>query len=68
MDRNNVALFVRFNGQVPEKSRLLWDGKLLGEAVSPFKLEQPQAGDHRLSIVTPEGKVVSAVSFTIKGI
>lgn len=68
MDQTNVALFVRFNGQVPEKSQLLWDGKLLGEAISPFKLDQPKAGDHRLSIVTPEGKVVSAVSFKIKGI
>jgi len=67
LDQDHIALFVRFKGQVPEKSELIWDDQILGEAQSPFKLDQPATGDHKLSIRGPDGKIVSAVHFTIKG-
>lgn len=68
MDQDHIALFVRFKGQVPEKSQLVWDDQVIGEAQSPFKLDQPTSGDHKLSIRAPDGKIVSAVHFTIKGL
>lgn len=68
MDQDHIALFVRFKGQIPDKSQLIWDDEILGEAQSPFKLDQPASGDHKLSIRAPDGKIVSAVHFTIKGL
>lgn len=66
MDQEHVALFIRFKGHVPEKSQLLWNGNPLGEALSPFKIPHPAAGQHELSIVN-EGKVLARVKFTIRG-
>jgi penicillin-binding protein 1C len=67
LDQKNIALFVRFKGRVPEKSQLRWDGKILGEAVSPYKILQPSSGDHELAVSSSEGKVLSKVRFTIRG-
>ena len=66
MDQNNIALFIRFSGTVPEKSRLILDGKDIGEAVSPFKLSQFGTGVHRLEIEN-DGKSVTHVKFFVKG-
>jgi len=66
LDPKNVALFVRFKGTLPEKSRLLWDGRDLGEALSPFKINEPRAGKHEIAVAS-KGKVLSKVQFSIRG-
>jgi penicillin-binding protein 1C len=67
IDQDHVALSVRFKGLVPEKSQLLWDSKVLGEAVSPFKIEKPAVGTHEMKVVGTVNKVLSTVKFLIKG-
>ncbi len=67
LDSTRVALFVRFKGEVPQGSTLLWDEKPLGLAVSPFKVEAPKSGTHTLSIVDQAGKSLATVRFQIKG-
>ena len=67
MDQNNIALFVRFKGSVPEKSILYWNQNPLGPAISPFKIEQLVNGPNELSIQSPEGTIISKVKFLIKG-
>ncbi|MGE0528084.1 MAG: penicillin-binding protein 1C [Bdellovibrionales bacterium] len=67
LDSERVALFIRFKGSVPQGSRLVLNNKLLGDAVSPFKLENPEAGHHQLKIVDLEGQVLSAIHFTVRG-
>ncbi|MGZ3768605.1 MAG: penicillin-binding protein 1C [Bdellovibrio sp.] len=67
LDQKKLALFVRFKGSPPAKSQLLWDKKVLGEAVSPFKVESLSVGDHQLEIATADGKVLSRVQFKIHG-
>lgn len=67
MDQENVALFIRFKGTVPPKSELYWNGKSIGEAVSPFKVDRPIVGEHELKVVANGGKVLSSVHFTIRG-
>lgn len=66
-DSKQIALFIRFSGQVPSESRLILNGKELGQAVSPFKMENPPSGSHQLSIRSPEGKELTQVRFTVKG-
>ena len=66
MDQNNIALFIRYSGSVPEKSRLLFDGKDIGEAASPFKLSKFGPGAHRLEIENGD-KLVAHVQFFVKG-
>jgi penicillin-binding protein 1C len=65
IDQDHVALYIRFQGQVPEHSQLMRDGKLLGEAKSPFKLQDLPDGDHSLTIVS-QGAVLGRVHFTIR--
>ncbi|MGZ3805350.1 MAG: penicillin-binding protein 1C [Pseudobdellovibrionaceae bacterium] len=67
LDPQYIALFVRFKGSIPEKSQLLWDGKILGAAVSPFKIAEPAVGDHELAVAAEDGKILSKVRFTIRG-
>ncbi|RYZ70865.1 MAG: hypothetical protein EOP09_05455, partial [Proteobacteria bacterium] len=67
IDQGNVALFVRFKGSVPPESQLFWNGKVLGPAVSPFKIDQPDNGTHEMSIQSKDGAVVAKVKFLIKG-
>jgi penicillin-binding protein 1C len=79
LDASRIALFIRFAGQVPAGSRLVWDGKDVGEALSPFKMEAPAAGEHDLAIVAPtaanhskdaaagSSTNVTHVHFTIRG-
>ncbi|HEY8270258.1 MAG TPA: penicillin-binding protein 1C [Pseudobdellovibrionaceae bacterium] len=67
LDQQYVALFVRFKGSVPKKSQLLWDGKPLGEAVSPFKIPDPASGDHELAVASKDGKILGKIRFTIHG-
>nr|WP_295900943.1 penicillin-binding protein 1C [uncultured Bdellovibrio sp.] len=66
IDQEHVALFIRFKGDVPSKSQLLWDGKNLGEAISPFKIPQPETGRHEL-VIANNGKILGKVLFTIRG-
>lgn len=69
MNQDNIALYVRFKGSVPPKSQLLLDGKVIGEALSPFRLQTLPAGHHELSITTPEpGPALAKVRFTVKGV
>ncbi|WP_374079565.1 penicillin-binding protein 1C [Bdellovibrio bacteriovorus] len=67
LDQEHVALFVRFKGAIPARSQLLWNGKNLGDAVSPFKITTPPVGKHELSVLSNDGKVLSKVFFTIRG-
>lgn len=67
MDQDNVALFVRFKGAVPEGSGIFWDGKRISGAVSPYKMEKPPVGRHTLAILAGDGKELASVRFTIKG-
>lgn len=67
LDQDHVALFIRFKGLVPEQSQLLWNGKVLGPAVSPFKIPKPPSGEHTLAIASKEGSIYARVHFTIRG-
>lgn len=67
LEASRIALFVRFKGSVPEESRLLWNRKDLGKAVSPFKLEAFETGEHELAIQTPDGKTLTSVRFKVRG-
>ena len=67
LDQNHIALFIRFKGSIPNNSQLLWDGKPLGVAASPFKIDQPESGDHELAIATSDGRHLAQVHFRIKG-
>lgn len=67
LDQSLIAVSVRFSGTIPEKSELLMDGKVLGPAISPFRLKELRAGSHKLSIQSPEGKVLAQILFRVKG-
>jgi penicillin-binding protein 1C len=70
MNPENIALYVRFKGSVPAKSRLLLDGKVIGEAMSPFRLQQLSTGYHELSIDTTDrekSETLAKVRFRVKG-
>lgn len=67
IDQERVALFVRFKGAIPNNAGIFWDGKRLGEAVSPFRMDKPPLGRHTLAIRSSDGKELSSVQFTIKG-
>jgi penicillin-binding protein 1C len=67
LDPDRIALAIRFKGTVLENSVLLWDGKALGAAVSPFIVSRPKTGEHHLAIRSPDGKIVAQVRFVVKG-
>ena len=64
---NRIALYVRFKGEVPENSLLKLNGGILGHAMSPFKIEKPEAGRHQMMIISPLGEPLAKVNFLIKG-
>lgn len=66
-DPSKIALFARFKGTAPAGSRLLWDGKDQGLAVSPFKFTDFTIGHHELTLRSPEGQVLTRVRFTVRG-
>ncbi len=61
------AYFIRFKGLAPKDSRLVLNGQVLGEAVSPFKVASPTAGSHILAILSKDNKVLSQIRFSIRG-
>jgi penicillin-binding protein 1C len=66
MDQNHIALFIRFQGEMPPQTRLLLNKEDLGVAVSPHRLDQPPRGTHKLSLVSPDGKVLTEVQFRVR--
>ena len=66
-DQDRIALFLRFKGEIPAGSQLILDKQTLGPAVSPFKMENPSAGDHEISIHGPDASVLTTIHFTIHG-
>jgi len=68
LDSQRIALAIRYKGAVLKNSVLLWDGKVLGTAVSPFILSHPKTGEHHLAIQSPDGKILARVRFVVKGL
>ena len=66
LDQNHIALFIRFQGEVPAQTRLQLNNDDLGAAVSPHRLDQPPRGSHKLSLVSPDGKVLTQVQFRVR--
>ncbi|MBK7844084.1 MAG: penicillin-binding protein 1C [Bdellovibrionales bacterium] len=64
---SRIALYVRFKGEIPENSLLKLNGNILGQAMSPFKIEKPETGHHQMMIISPLGETVAKVNFLIKG-
>jgi len=68
MDSENVALFVRFKGQVPPGSSIYLGKTNLGPALSPLKILKVPLGEQSLEIRTLENKSLSRVQFFVKGV
>ena len=67
MDQNRIALYVKFKGEIPDNSVLLMDKKLLGRALSPFKMNNPPSGDHELTLLAPDKSALTTIHFSIHG-
>lgn len=67
LDAKNIALFIRFKGEIPAETRLFWGKKDLGIAESPKKVSELPVGKHELSLRTPKGEVLAQVRFEIRG-
>lgn len=68
LDPENVALFVRFKGQVPPESSIYLGKTNLGPALSPLKILKVPLGEQSLEIKTKDNKILSRVQFFVKGI
>ncbi len=67
LDQSQIALYVKFKGSIPQDSKLSMNGKILGAAVSPFKLTMLNTGKNELSITSGEGKLLARVNFRVRG-
>lgn len=67
LDASKIALFARFKGTAPPDTRLLWDGKDRGTAVSPFKLTDFAVGQHELALRSADGQLLTRVRFSVRG-
>lgn len=65
-DESRIGLFVRFKGELPEGSHVLWDGRALGSARNPFPVDAPGPGRHRLALSSREGEILDEVTFTVR--
>jgi penicillin-binding protein 1C len=66
LEEERQALFVRFKGDIPEGSWLELDGRRLGVAISPFKIERLERGSHTLSIQSPDMATIAKIRFLVK--
>jgi penicillin-binding protein 1C len=66
LDSKRVALAIRFTGEPPVDSFLYLDGKSIGKAVSPFIIEDPSTGKHRLEMRDQNHRLVGQVNFIVK--
>ena len=67
LDPSLIALSMRFKGMVPAHAKIYWDGKLLGEAISPFVVEHPPTGSHSVEIRGDDQRVLAKVHFEVRG-
>lgn len=66
-DAKNIALFIRFKGEIPSGTRLFWGKKDLGLAESPKKVSELPVGKQELSLNSSTGEVLAKVRFEIRG-
>ena len=66
IDPEHIAVFVRFKGQLPKGAKLSLDQKVLGLAVSPFKISKLAAGQHHLSLSDATGELLTTIKFEVK--
>jgi penicillin-binding protein 1C len=67
LDPKNVALFIRFKGEVPSGTHLFWGKRDLGVAQSPWKITELPIGKQELSLRSPAGEILARVRFEIRG-
>lgn len=66
-DAKNIALFIRFKGEIPGGTRLFWGKNDLGIAESPKKVSELPVGKQELSLRSSTGEILTKVRFEIRG-